>query len=57
MSHINQLQLSTVEALKKIHSEHEDTVQYMKDFGTALEKIIAAMILEAAGGGENDKKL
>jgi hypothetical protein len=54
MIDITQLQPSTVEALQEINAEHKDIVKYMQNFGTALEKAIAAMILEAVGGREDD---
>jgi hypothetical protein len=50
MLNIKDLKPSTVETLQEIFTEHKDTVEYMQNFGTALEKAIATMILEAAGG-------
>lgn len=54
MLDIKQLKPSSIEVLQEIFTEYKDTVEYMQNFGTALEKAIAAMILEAAGGEEND---
>lgn len=54
MLDIKELKPSTVEALQEIFAEYKDAVEYMQNFGTALEKAIAAMIIEAAGGREDD---
>lgn len=50
MINLEELEASTVEALKKLYYEHSETVCYMEKRGTALEKAIAAVILAASGG-------
>jgi hypothetical protein len=54
MIDINELKPSTIETLKTLHNEHRDTIDYMQKFGTAFEKSIAALILAASDGGDND---
>lgn len=54
MLNLNELQPSTIDALKNIHTEHRETIFYMQRSGTNLEKAIAVMILEAVGGDKNE---
>lgn len=53
MLNIEQLQLSTIEALRNIRTEHCETVEYMKKYGTGFEKAIATLILAASGDDQN----
>lgn len=48
----SQFQPQTLELLNKLRTERYETITYMQKFGTAFEKAIAAVVLEAAGGRE-----
>ena len=49
MIDIRELQPATLVTLKTVCKEKNETLQYMLQFGTALEKAMATMILAAGG--------
>lgn len=52
MLNMNELQASTIEALKQIYTERREVVEFMQKSGTDLEKAVALVII-AAGGEDN----
>lgn len=48
---VSKLKPETKEALKTVYAAKKETVEYMRQFGSPLEKAIADMILSASRSG------